>query len=368
MNIEKETYYSTLRLEELYARQGRAAASYGGARNLSGVCFALGARGKVRLTADHRSLSGKATLMLDGKVIAITSKPFFEAELRLEKGEHVFSESVSGSHGGVLLLAEGNGIKRGEAYLDRVGGSASDGECVVYLKRADGAVEKWTYDGQTLSSLSRTEKLFDEAFLYDSALGAYTATKRQCFAGPNNFTVISGVSNVFSYAGIKGLAMCDSRTLTAGADYLVAFVDANGALRFVRVEDGTVLSSSDLSAKIADAKRVVGAQRGSIFLVEGTDRFWRADYFHAEGEKTLTIGEYAFRYDEIAIGKTTGVAPTATTNEAGAPVLYCRTEEGRMKRLDPNGNERVLGYGEAYHPAPSGGLLQFEGELEPFDL
>ena len=366
MNIEKATYLNTLQAAESGEGSRRIAASYAAGRIGGGIRFTVKARSKVRCVADYRTLSERATLSLDGKPVALTLRPHTEVELRLDKGEHIFETVSPSSHGGLTLYVEGFGVARSCPYFDRVGGYLSPSECVVYLKRGRGVVEKCVYNGSTVVCTPRTERYYDEAYRYDPVSG-YTATKRSCYAGAQNFTINSGVTTTYAYADLLGLAMCDNRTLPSGTDYLVAFADKYGALRFIRMADQTVLTASDLSAKVADVRRVVSAARGSIFLAEGTDRRWAAYHFHPQGALTLTIGEYALPYDTIEVGRTGGYAPTATIDADGAPILYYRLEDGRLIYGAEGGTTHVA-YAEAYHPAASGGLLQVEGELTPYQL
>ena len=367
MNIEKAIYLNTLTAAEETERKGRVVSAYTAGRIHGGVRFVMRGRGKARLIAAYRALTEQTSLSLDGKPIAVTLRPYTEVELCLDKGEHFFSADSPASHGGLTLIVEGAGVKGDGPYLDRVGGAYSASECVVYLKRGDGRVEKWVYDGSSLSCSARTERYFDEAYLYDAVGNTYLSTKRFCYAGTQNFTVNNGVSTVFSHDGVRSLAMCDGRSLS-GADYLVAFVDKNGGLRFVRVRDGVNLTNADVSATVAGARRVVSAARGSIFLVEGADRNWTAYYFYPEGEKELSFTGYTARYDTIEIGRTGGAAPTATVDGAGEPVLYYRKEDGRLMVKGLDTAATLVAYAEAFHPAASGGLIAVEGELMPLDL
>ena len=226
MNIEKAIYLNTLTAAEETERKGRVVSAYTAGRIHGGVRFVMRGRGKARLIAAYRALTEQTSLSLDGKPIAVTLRPYTEVELCLDKGEHFFSADSPASHGGLTLIVEGAGVKGDGPYLDRVGGAYSASECVVYLKRGDGRVEKWVYDGSSLSCSARTERYFDEAYLYDAVGNTYLSTKRFCYAGTQNFTVNNGVSTVFSHDGVRSLAMCDGRSLS-GADYLVAFVDTS---------------------------------------------------------------------------------------------------------------------------------------------
>ena len=366
MNVEKAIYLNTLQTAEGESRSVRLVASYAAGRQSGGILFRSKGRGRVRFVAEYRSLTDQATLSLDGKPVAVTMRPYSETELILDRGEHVFVAETSDANGGLKLVVEGVGIARNGPYFDRVGGSFSSSECVVCLKRGDGRVEQWVYDGSTVACTLRNDRYYDEAYLYDPITEDYLSTKRFCYASAQTFTVNNGVATVFHYDDVRSLAMCDGRTLVGG-DYLVAFVDKTGALRFVRMDDGVLVTSSDVSAKVADARRVVSAQRGSLFFVESTTHDWTAYYFHSHGEETLTIGESTLPYDKIDVGKTGGIAPSATIDGEGAPILYYRKENGRLMR-SVGSDALSVAYGEAFHPALSGGLLQVEGELLPCDL
>jgi len=367
MDIEKAIYLNTLQAAEGTARSVRLVSSYAAGRESGGIRFMMKGRGTARFCAEYRSLAEPATLSLDGKIVAVTMRHYSEIELCLDKGEHLFVAESSDANGGLTLSVEGFGITKNAPYIDRVGGTFSPSECVVYLKRGNGSVEKCVYDGSTITFTPRNERFYDEAYLYDTGEETYLSTKRYCYAGRDNFTVYNGISTVFSHDNVRSLAMCDKRTLV-GADYLVAFVDKIGALRFMRVFDGVILSSSDLSAKVADARRVVSAARGSIFLVEGSDHGWTAYYFHSQGESSLEIGGISYLYDKIDVGKTGGVAPSATIDADGAPVLYYRKEDGRLMRRGIESGAVLVAYAEAYHAAASGGLVQVDGEVMPCDL
>lgn len=368
MNIEKATYLNTLQAAEGSGSKRCFFASYAAGRIGGGIRFSVKGRCKVRLCADYHTLGAQATLLLDGKPIVCTARPRTDVEVRLEKGEHIFEAESPVSHGGVTLSVEGVGLVRSGPYGDRVGGCYSATECVVYLKRGNGGVEKCVYNGSTVTYTAKSERYYDEAYLYDPNAADYSANKCACYAGTQNFSIDNGVTRVYSYPGVLGVAVCDGRTLPSGTNYLVAFADKYGALRFVRVSQGGSIVAADFSEKVADVRRVVSAARGSVILAEGADRWWTAYYFHPLGEKTLTIGENIFPYDEIEVGKTGGFAPTATTDEDGAPILYYRTEDGKLIYCDAEGSTAHVAYAESYHPAETGGLLQSEGELTPYQF
>ena len=367
MNIEKATYLNTLQQPES-GRNGRVVSAYGAGQTSGGVRFHVRGRGAVRLIAEYRTIGERATLKLDGAPIAVTLRPYTEILLRLDKGEHLFEATSPSGHGGLTLIAEGTVVSEAGPYLDRVGGCVTPSGCVVYLKKGDGALEQCVYDGSSVTRSARTELFYDEAYLYDVSQSEYTATKRSVYGTSTGFTVNVGVSTTFSYLNIRGLAMCDKRTLSAGADYLVAFADRNSSLRFVRVEDGTGVPSANVSESIGEARRVVSAARGSIFLAERPDRVWTAYWFHPQGERTLAFSGNSQPYDVIEIGRTGGSVPSATVDESGAPILYYRKEDGRLMCLEGEELPRRVAYAEAYQPTLSGGLLQVEGELAPYQL
>ena len=362
MNVEKAIYLNTLQPAEV-VQKGRVVSSYAAGRQGGGGRFAVRARGTVRLIAEYRTLGAKATLSLDGKTLAVTARLYTEVALPLEKGEHVFEVLSPVSNDGVTLIAEGYGVTKTGPYYDRVGGCVTPSGCVVYLKRGSGTVEKCVCTGGSITYTPRTETFYDEAYRYDPTVGTYSDTQRFCYATGANFTVNSGVATVFSHTAIRGLAMCDSRTLASGADYLVAFADSASALRFMRVVDGAAVSSAEVTSRIADARRVVSAARGSLFLVEEKDLTWRAYWFHPQGEETMTFGEYSERYEVIPLGKTGGCIPSATVDAEGEPILYYRRENGELMNYTPGEVVRAVSYAEAYQPTATSGLLQVEGEL-----
>ena len=368
MDLQKAIYLNTLPTGEV-ERKERVVSSYAAGRKRGGLRFCMKRTGKVRIVMDYRTLTEVTTLLLDAKPIIATSRPYAEILLELERGEHLIDAVSPASNGGLTLSAEGVGVVRNGPYFDRVGGCVTPDGCIVYLKRGNGKLEKWVYDGSAFTYTTRQEYFYDEAYRYDHSLSDYTSTRRACTGSLSSFTVSSGVSTTFSYSNIGGLAMCDGRTLSTGADYVVGFVDRVSALRFMRVVDGSAVSSSDVSDPIADARRVVSAGRGSILLAEGTDLGWTAYWFHPQGEHTILFGTNEQHYDVIPIGKTGGCCPTATVDADGAPILYFRREDGRLLRCGPKDSvPKKVAYAEAYQPTASSGLLQVDGELSPYSI
>ena len=366
MNVQKQTYLNTVGLETRYQKTVTVKRCFAADRKRGGISFTMKSKGRVCLSADFRSLSGKVTVLFDGEVVAHTAVPFVVAELKAEQGEHLFEAVTTATHGAFTMTAEGYSLEEGKVYADRVGGATSDSEGSVYLKNGKGAVDKYLLSGDALTRSERSEIFYDEAYRYDRAEGEYTATKRYCYAeNENAFHVHAGTDCTFLYEDICGLAMCDARTLEEGADYLVAFVDHGGVLRFLRVTEGaTTYGPNELgTTTFSGMKRVVSAQQGSVFLAEDAGHTWHGFFFHPNGEKTLSFPSHVFHYDEYVLVRNRNCAPTATVDEEGAPVFYYKREEGALMRFPSGEVPTKIAYAEAFHPMSSGGLLQFGGEL-----
>ena len=366
MNVQKQTYLNTVGLETRYQKTVTVKRSFGADRKRGGIFFTMKSKGRVCLSVDYRSLSGKVTVLLDGEVVACTAVPFVVAELKAEQGEHLFEAVTTATHGAFTMTAEGYSLEEEKVYADRVGGATSGSEGSVYIKNGKGAVDKYLLSGDALTRTEKSEIFYDEAYYYDRTQGQYTSTKRYCYATSESaFHVYTGTDCTFLYEDIGGLAICDARTLETGADYLVAFVDRGGVLRFLRVTDGAVTFGPNelATTTFSGMRRVVSAQRGSVFLAEDAGHVWHGYFFHPNGEKVLSFPSHVLHYDEYVLTRNRNCAPTATVDEEGAPVFYYKREEGALMRYPTGEVPTQIAYAEAFHPMPSGGLLQFGGEL-----
>ena len=365
MNIEKQTLYNTEQLKELYEKRVRAVGCFGKSRRYGGVRFLLRRKAEVTLGADFLSLEGGGTFYLDGARLGGSEKPFFETKVTLEAGEHLFEGDFAVTHGGFRIYAEGVGLEEGRRYFDRIGGYQSGSETVVYEKNGDRTITKYTYASGALSSAETSNTFYDEAYLYDRTNGAYTATRRSLSSSVTDaLTVNNGVSQSIGSGVIKSAAICDARTLEAGADYLVAYTDANGNLRFYRTEENALYDASCLRDPIVGIRRVLSAQKGSIFLVEDKSGFWTGWFFHAAGANALAFSQRTFHYDKIPLCRNRHVAPSATASDAdGTPIFWYRREDGKLMRFAHGGTPTFVGYEEGCYPASSGKLVQSEGDL-----
>lgn len=366
MNIEKQTYYNTEHLQELYERKSTAIAFYGESDGCGTLAFSLKRKSTVKIELRLRSLEGVGVLTLDGKIAGRVTTPYLQLNVKPEQGEHLVCFTVeSGTHGAYEIEAEGVGLDEAHSYPERVGGYRTESECVLYMKTPGRKVVKYSYAEGSLVRSVENRSYSDEAYLYDAANGAYTATRRSVYSEDSrNFTLQTGVSSTHQRSAIKGLAMCDGRTLESGANYLVAVLDGEGNLRFIRAMDGTAYQASDLSDTVfTGIRRVMSAQRGSIFLVENRDHVWSGYFFHAGGTKTLVFSGLTLHYDEIPLCRNRSYSPTADADAEGNPVFYFKKEEGALMRMAYGGTGAAVAYADAFHPCASGGLLQFAGEL-----
>ena len=370
MNIEKQTYLNTLRLEERYRKTTTIGDSFPSDRPRGGIRFYARGNGKVRLTADFRTTTSAVTLYLDGMVIAHTVAQYFSTELTVEKGEHLFEASCVQTHTAFTLTVEGSALEKGRNYTDRVGGASGASECNVYVKRGNGSTDRYHYASGSLSRTALSEIFYDEAYLYDRTQQAYGSTKRYCYAtGNTSFSVHTGTLSTLNYADIGGLAMCDALTLETGADYLVAFVDQTHKLRFLRAtENGTFGPNESSETAVSGVIRVVSAQKGSIFLAEDEGHFWTGYYFHANGDQILHFPQHDFHYETIPLCRNRYCSPNATVAADGSPIFYYKKEDGALMRLAYEGLPQKVAYADAYFPMISGGLLQQKSEVAVYTI
>ena len=371
MNVEKQIYYNTEQLKELYEKKKKAMACYEPNRQFGGVRFFLRRRTEVVLQVRFLSVNGSAEYYLDGLCMGVCAKPFFRAVLTLDKGEHIFDLDIYYVHGGFCISAEGAGLVQGESYADRVGGCSEGSDCVVYLRNGDRTLIRFLYSGGTIMKTGITDsRLWDKAVLYDRAEGSYLDNACFVHAGSSDdLTVENGVTQVLSLPGLVSAAVCDARTLEAGADYLVAYTNASGELHLLETVQGQAYSAISDVMLSEGVRRVVSAQKGSVLFAEDKEGIWKAYYFHANGEKSLVYPAHTFHYSVIPLGKNHACAPDATVDDSdGTPVFYYRKEDGRLLRCSYGGTPVTVSYAEAYHPVTGGGLLQSEGEMKYYVL
>ncbi|HAE89050.1 MAG TPA: hypothetical protein DCG79_04210 [Clostridiales bacterium] len=365
MNIEKQTYYNTELLQQLFEKRGKAVACYGTLSRLGGVRFHLGAQTKVVLEVRFHSMGTQASIRLDGDLLAKTSYRTSRFEVDLPKGDHVF-EAESTSHGGFVIEAEGAGLTDGARYFDRVGGHASEDETVVYMANGDSKAIKYCRVGSTLQRTILSSPTYDDAYLYDKSGGAYTSTIAYVTAvdGRSKMLLHVNADQLVEMGKVESLAICDGRTLGTGADYLVGCVHDGGTLTFFRAGAGIGVGSSARCDWDRSALRVVSAQQGSVLIVQGKNYVWTALHFHPQGQKSLVFTGCTLRYDEIPLCKNKYVAPSAgEIDQNGVPVFYCKREDGKLVRKDGE-QTTELGWQEAYHPGVVGGFWQYAGEVD----
>ena len=164
---------------------------------------------------------------------------------------------------------------------------------------------------------------------------------------------------------MEDVAVCDGRTLEAGADYLAAYVSDGGKLTLVRCNDGQTVGASDSLVWEKPVLRVSSAQKGSVLMTQSPDYVWTAFFFNSEGDCAIAFGQNVFHYAEIPLCRNRYVAPDATIDEEdGTPVFYYKTEDGRLMRMAYGEEPTQIGYGEGYHAGESGGFMQFAGEVK----
>ena len=367
MNIEKQIYYNTEELQERMLREKKLVVCFGSGNRYGGLRISVKRNTNVSFSIEFESLSNLATFRLDDALVAKSSKTHSHIALRLEKGEHVFEIDAGTTHGAFKIEAEGVGIEEGHLYIDRVGGYFDDQNTVVYLRNGDGFATK----NQYTDALVKTEtnyRYYDEAYLYDKTNAVYAATKRYIYSYDGaKLYVIVGRTLTLTTQKLNGAAICDARTLEDGADYIVAYINHNGELVFMRTVEGERYNSSHYSAAFPGFERVVSAQRGSIIMAENKDHVWSAYYFHPNGEKELVFSRNTFHYDEIRLCRNRHCSPTATIDETtGEPIFYYKQEDGKLMKLVYGSTPTLWSYEEAFHPGSTGGLCQFEGELRSY--
>lgn len=362
MNVEKQTYLNTERLQALFEKREEAVACYGAGSRYGGVRFSLRARTAVTVTVEFHSLQAPASIYLDGRLVAKTENKVYRFALQLSQGEHVAEVDCS-SHGGFVVKAAAAGLSEGARYFDRVGGQATEGETVVYMANGDRNVTSYrnTAGGLEISVLSTP--LYDAARLYDGSAYTSTVAYIESTSGRQKAHLYINRDLNFSVSRLESVAICDGRTLESGANYLAVYVADGGKATFLRCVHNTRI---DTSAKLAWEEpllRVASAQSGSILLLQNKNHLWTAMYFHPDGEKALAFTRHTFHYDEIPLCRNRYVAPSATVDEDGAPVFYYRREDGVLLRMAYGEAPTEVGYAEAYHAGTEGGFWQYAGEV-----
>ena len=362
MNVEKQTYLNTERLQALFEKREEAVACYGAGSRYGGVRFSLRARTSVTVTVEFHSPAAEASLCLDGALVAKTQNKVYRFTLQLSQGDHV-AEVDCASHGGFVIKAVAAGLTEGARYFDRVGGHSSEGETVVYMANGDRVVSAYrqTPTGLEISVLSTP--LYDAARMYDGS--AYTSTLAyiESTAGRQKAHLYINRDLQFNVTRLESVAICDGRTLESGANYLAVYVADGGKATFLRCVHNTRIDSSAKLSWEAPLLRVASAQCGSVLIVQNKNYLWTAMYFHPEGEKALSFTRHTFHYDEIPLCRNRYVAPSATVDEDGVPVFYYRREDGTLLRMAYGEVPTEIGYAEAYHAGADGGFWQYAGEV-----
>ena len=365
MNIEKQTLYNTEELKELYERRKRAVEGFDKDKKYGGIRFLLRRRSEVKLGVEFLSVGGKATLYLDSYRVGGIKMPFFEMTVILEKGEHCFEVVCPATHGGLRVYAEGVSLDRDHCFADRVGGCQTSEETVAYVKNGNRFVTKYLYANGALSVTELNDLFRDEAYLYDRTNGVYTTTKCPIFTqDATQLTVYTGVNQSLVNTTVKSAAICDARTLEAGADFLVAYTDAGDNLHVLRTTEEVIYDTSCFLTPIKGIHRVLSAQKGSILLVEDSNHCWYGYYFHASGSNRLAFPQHTFRYDKIPLVRNRFCSPSATINETtGAPIFWYQKEDGCLMRLAYGGTPTVVGYADGWCPTAGGALVQVGSDL-----
>ena len=365
MNVEKQTYFNTEQLQSLLEKQGEAVECFGSGSRYGGVRFTLHAQSKVALEVAFDSISATASICLDGAIVAKTAKKVSRFEVLLGKGEHVFDVDCA-THGGFVIRVSGTGLSEGARYFDRVGGYSSDGETVVYFSNGNRSVTRYRKTSSALQTSVISSPFYDAAQLYDKTNGEYTASVATVAVVNNGqkMHLYLGHDVLVQMGNVEGVAICDGRTLGAGADYLAVCVYGGGKAAFFRANDGGDVDETARCEWATSVLRVVSAQSGSILLMQNKNHVWTALYFHAEGENELRFTNHTFRYDLIPLCKNRYVAPTALADEDGAPIFYCKREDGKLVKIEYGASPVELGFQEAYHPGLSGGFWQYAGEAQ----
>ncbi len=367
MNIEKQTYLNTEQLQGLFEKNGIAVSCYGAGSGCGGVRFYLSSKAKVTFEVRFHAVSAAAALRVDGTLVATTSRLTSRFELTLGKGDHVFDLSCS-SHGGFVISASAHGLEPARAYFDRVGGHANASETVVYMSNGDRDVVSYRKTSSSLETATLSTPLYDDANLYDKTNDVYTQTKAYVTSVENGAKVLLNLSRDLTITvdgKVEDVAVCDGRTLDAGADYLAAYVSDGGKLTLLRCNDGQTIGTSDSHVWEKPVLRVSSAQKGSVLMTQSPDYVWTAYFFNGEGDGSVAFGQNVFHYSEIPLCRNRYVAPDATIDEEdGTPVFFYKTEDGRLMRMAYGDEPSLVGYGEGYHAGENGGFVQFAGEVK----
>ena len=362
MNVEKQTYLNTERLQALFEKREEAVACYGAGNRYGGVRFSLRARTAVTVTVDFHSVSEQASLYLDGALVAKTQNKVYRFLLQLSPGDHV-AEVDCASHGGFVVKAEAAGLTEGARYFDRVGGRSSEGETVLYMANGDRNVTSYRQTSGGLETTVLSTPLYDAARLYDN--GAYTSTVAyiESISGRQKAHLYINRDLQFNVTRLESVAICDGRTLESSANYLAAYVADGGKTTFLRCVHNTRIDSSAKFSWGTPLLRVASAQCGSVLMLQNKNYLWMAMYFHPDGEKALAFTRHTFHYDEIPLCRNRYVAPSATVDEDGAPIFYYKREDGTLLRMAYGEAPTEVGYAEGYHAGTDGGFWQYAGEV-----
>ena len=366
MNIEKQIFYGVEQLQEMNKKNDTLVANFGAECACGGIRFSTLVKKELVITVEFQSIEGEGTFLFDGVIVTKTAKAFSRFVLNPAKGEHVFEAKFPLAHGSFRILLEGAcGLQAGHCYHDFRGGFADQDQTVVYLRNDKGPVTKFSCENGVITQTPCEELMYDEAYLYDKTNQQYTTTRRYVYTlDGRKFYIYLGTLLNFTKTGLKGVAICDGRTLENGADYLVAFIDGAGKMQFLRSEEMTAYNNTRYSNGITGTNKVVSAMRGSVFMAETADHYWNGYFFHSQGANVLNFTQHTFHYDLIPLGRNKYYTPTATVKEAdGTPIFFYRTEDGVLMKKEYGQDPVVFGYAEAYHPGMGGGLWQHEGEI-----
>ena len=366
MNIEKQTYLNTERMQAMFEKAGSAVACYGPNSRFGGVRFCLAASAKVAFEVDFYTIAADASVYVGGYLACKTARPSSRFCLMLSKGEHLLDVDCT-SHGGFVLKVSAAGLSEGRLYFDRTGGHSLAGETVVYLTNGERGASSYRRTAGGLEVALLSSPVFDDAYLFDKVNGVYTDDRAYIGTGVSRSHAFLNFRNTVTLPAnsrVEHVAICDGMTLGDNADFIAAYVYDGAKLCFARVLGAAADDSDHLLDYDKPVLRVVSAQRGSVLMLQQPGGVWTAFAFNEYGESALHFGQITLHYDEVPLCKNPVVAPSATVDEEGSTIFSPDKEDGRLWRRELNGAPQVVGYQEAYHAGVSGGFMQFCGEVK----
>ncbi len=363
MNYEKETYLNTEEIRESYRREGAVRGALAAGCKAGGVRFYTSAQVRISAEVLLTGETGEYVIALDGVPLSSKKAPYSLIEATTAKGEHCFEILSNGDHGGATFSVSGVSVKRGAPYLSFAGGAYNGNKLTAFVKRGDRITEKYEYDSGNLIVSERTEKYADMAYAFDKTQNAYTVNAATLSVSrSNDLTFSFGGSFTRSLNSCVGASLIDGSSLPVGAAFLAAYLEEEGTLRFILVDDSGVPILSD--TVIEGVSSVKSAARGSAFLISSSDGTWKMLSFGETGENSVVAGSYTMPYSERLVVRSKGFEPSVDLRGGSfTPTFYCKNASNLLVRRSLSGDTAVLSYAEGYFPGESAGFALSDNEI-----